>query len=177
MPIQSNQPESVTQRRKTGVFVETSSESPYCTMGHVFSRSWHSCKLICKRSLSIHNSSYWWVNDIWPSEDSPVEVGPTECSRHLEIWSSLHVRLLPATLQYTLWYKIVLCATMYISFLLTGYFWSGLHLNVEMSSHVMCVLRLLSHTCMQMRVCEGRAATPKLSASGHYPSGRAWCAN
>ena len=40
----------------------------------------------------------WMI--FWPSEDSPVEVGPTECSRHLEIRSSLHVRLLPATLQY-----------------------------------------------------------------------------
>ena len=48
----------------SGVFVETASEMSYCTMGHVFSRSWHSCKLICKRSSSIHNSSYWWVNDI-----------------------------------------------------------------------------------------------------------------
>ena len=34
-----------------------------------------------------------------PSEDSPVEVGSTECCRHLVFKSSLHVRLLPATLQ------------------------------------------------------------------------------
>ena len=34
----------------------------------------------------------WMI--FWPSEDSPIEVGPTECSRHLEIRSSLHVRLL-----------------------------------------------------------------------------------
>ena len=27
-----NQPESVRQRRKTGVFVETASETPYCTI-------------------------------------------------------------------------------------------------------------------------------------------------
>ena len=39
----------------------------------------------------------WMI--FWPSEVSPVEVRPTECSCHLEIWSSLHVRLLPATLQ------------------------------------------------------------------------------
>ena len=39
----------------------------------------------------------WMI--FWPSEDCPIEVGPTECSRHLEIQSSLHVRLLPATLQ------------------------------------------------------------------------------
>ena len=39
----------------------------------------------------------WMI--FWPSEDNPIEVGPTECSRHLEIRSSLHVRLLPATLQ------------------------------------------------------------------------------
>ena len=39
----------------------------------------------------------WMI--FWPSKDSPVEVGPTECNRHLEIQSSLHVRLLPATLQ------------------------------------------------------------------------------
>ena len=37
---------------------------------------------------------------IWPSEDSPVEVGSTECSQHLVFESSLHVRLLQATLQY-----------------------------------------------------------------------------
>ena len=39
---------------------------------------------------------------LWPSEDSLVEVGPTECSRHLVFESSLHVRLLPATLQWFL---------------------------------------------------------------------------
>ena len=39
----------------------------------------------------------WMI--FWPSKDSPVEVGPpTECSCHLEIQSSLHVRLLLATL-------------------------------------------------------------------------------
>ena len=37
----------------------------------------------------------------WPSEDSPIEVGSTECNRHLVFESSLHVRLLPATLQQT----------------------------------------------------------------------------
>ena len=37
----------------------------------------------------------------WPSEDSPVKVGSTECSRRLVFESSLHVRLLPATLQCT----------------------------------------------------------------------------
>ena len=36
-PIQSNQPESVRQRRKTGVFVETASETPYCMIRHIFS--------------------------------------------------------------------------------------------------------------------------------------------
>ena len=56
---------------------------------HVFSRSWHCCKLLCKRSSSIHNSSYWWVNDILTSKDSPVEVGSTECSRHHVFQSSL----------------------------------------------------------------------------------------
>ena len=40
----------------------------------------------------------WMI--FWPSEDSLVEVGPTECSRHLEIQSS---RLLPATLQWPKW--------------------------------------------------------------------------
>ena len=39
----------------------------------------------------------WMI--FWPSEDSPVEVGSTECSRHLVFESSLRVRLLPATLQ------------------------------------------------------------------------------
>ena len=39
----------------------------------------------------------WMI--FWPSEDSPVEVGSTECSRHLVFESSLHVNLLPATLQ------------------------------------------------------------------------------
>ena len=60
--IQSNQPESVRQWRKTGVFIETASETPYCMMRHVFSQPWHSCKLISK---CLHNSSYWWVNDIF----------------------------------------------------------------------------------------------------------------
>ena len=41
----------------------------------------------------------WMI--FWPSEDSPVEVGPTECSCHLVFRSSLHVGLLPATLQYS----------------------------------------------------------------------------
>ena len=39
----------------------------------------------------------WMI--FWPSEYSPIEVGSTECSRHLVFESSLHVRLLPATLQ------------------------------------------------------------------------------
>ena len=75
-PVYSHitEPESVRQRRKTGVFVETASETPYCMMRHIFSRSWHSCKLICKRLSSIHNSSYWWVNDILTHEDCPVEL-------------------------------------------------------------------------------------------------------
>ena len=34
----------------------------------------------------------WMI--FWPSEDSPVEVGPTECSCHLVFESSLHVLLL-----------------------------------------------------------------------------------
>ena len=37
----------------------------------------------------------WMI--FWPSEDSPVEVGSTECSRHLVFESSLHVRLLVST--------------------------------------------------------------------------------
>ena len=59
--------------------------------------------------VSLHASAHhpyttlatgeWTI--FWPSEYSPVEVGPTECSRHLEIESSLHVRLLPATSQWT----------------------------------------------------------------------------
>ena len=40
----------------------------------------------------------WMI--FWPSEYSPIEVGSTECSRHLVFESSLHVRLLPATLQW-----------------------------------------------------------------------------
>ena len=40
------------------------SEMPYYMMMHVFSRSWYSCKLKYKCSLSIHNSSYLWVTDI-----------------------------------------------------------------------------------------------------------------
>ena len=40
----------------------------------------------------------WMI--FWPSKDSSVEVGLTECSRHLVFESSLHVRLLPATLQH-----------------------------------------------------------------------------
>ena len=38
----------------------------------------------------------------WPSEDSAIEVGSTKCIRHLVFQSSLHVRLLPATLQWLL---------------------------------------------------------------------------
>ena len=34
----------------------------------------------------------WMI--FWPSKDSPIEVGSTECSRHLVFESSLHVRLL-----------------------------------------------------------------------------------
>ena len=49
-------------------------------------------------SYTILATSEWMI--CWPSEDSPVEVRPTECSRHLVFHSSLHVRLLPATLQY-----------------------------------------------------------------------------
>ena len=54
----------------------------------------------------------WMI--FWPSEDSPVEVGSTECSRHLVFESSvrtckvatsnLTIRLLPATLQYSIVY-------------------------------------------------------------------------
>ena len=41
----------------------------------------------------------WMI--FWPSKDSPVEVRSTECSRHLVFELSLHVRLLPATLQWS----------------------------------------------------------------------------
>ena len=68
------------------------------TMGRVFSRSWHYCKLICKRHhpYTTLATGEWMI--FWLSDDSPVEVGSTECNRHLEIRTSLHVRLLPATL-------------------------------------------------------------------------------
>ena len=35
----------------------------------------------------------------WPSEDSAIEVGPTECSRHLEPWGSIRASHLKAGLQ------------------------------------------------------------------------------
>ena len=41
----------------------------------------------------------WMIHVFWLSEDSPVEVGSNECSRHLVFKSSLLVRLLLATLQ------------------------------------------------------------------------------
>ena len=41
------------QRRKSGVFVETASETPYCMIRYVFSRSWHCCKL-SMQALIIH---------------------------------------------------------------------------------------------------------------------------
>ena len=41
----------------------------------------------------------WMI--FWPGEDTGVEVRSTECSRYLVFQSSLHVRLLPATLQFT----------------------------------------------------------------------------
>ena len=44
----------------------------------------------------------WMI--FWLSEDCPVEVGPTECSCHLVFESSLHVRLLPATLQFSMYF-------------------------------------------------------------------------
>ena len=43
---------------------------------HIDNRSWHSYKFRCKRSSSIHNSSYWWVMIFWPGEDSPLKSGP-----------------------------------------------------------------------------------------------------
>ena len=49
----------------------------------------------------------WMI--FWSGEDSPVKVRSTECSRHLVFQSSLHVRLLLATLQLThpiLWYSL-----------------------------------------------------------------------
>ena len=42
--------------------VETTSETPYCTISHVFHQSWHSSKLICKRSssqCSAHSGQEW----------------------------------------------------------------------------------------------------------------------
>ena len=41
----------------------------------------------------------------WPGEDSPIEVRSTKCSRHLVFQSSLHVRLLPATFQYSVFFN------------------------------------------------------------------------
>ena len=101
MPIQSNQPESMRQWIKTGDLVKTASETPYCMIRHIFSRSWYCCKLLCKRSSFTQTTlaiDEWKI--FWPSEVSPIEVGSTECSCHLVFESSLHVRLLPATLQY-----------------------------------------------------------------------------
>ena len=62
------------------------------TILHFFSRSWHSCMLICQCPSSTHYSSYWWVNDILTQQK-------LSHSCHLEILSFLHVRLLPAILQ------------------------------------------------------------------------------
>ena len=45
----------------------------------------------------------WMI--FWPGKDSPIEVRSTECSCHLVFRSSLHARLLPATLQYLHWKK------------------------------------------------------------------------
>ena len=68
MPIQSNQPESMRQQKKTG------QDCLWDAMiKHVFSRSWHCCKLLCKCSSSTHNYSYWWVNE---SVTSPLIDNP-----------------------------------------------------------------------------------------------------
>ena len=53
-----------------------------------------------------------WMT-FWPSKDSPIKVGCTECSCHLEIPSSLHVRLLPATLQISKHYREVIPVKFY----------------------------------------------------------------
>ena len=47
----------------------------------------------------------WMI--FWLSEDSPVEFGSNKCSRHLVFESSLHARLLPATLQYICIYTMI----------------------------------------------------------------------
>ena len=81
--------------KKTGVFVKTALETPYYMITHIFSQSWHSCKLICKRSSSTHNSSYCWVS-LDPAKIVPLKLGPLSVGHHLEIPPSS----LPATLQY-----------------------------------------------------------------------------
>ena len=53
--------------------VETAFEMPYCMIKHVFSRSWHCCKVLYKRSSSTHNYSYRWVNE---SVTSPLIHNP-----------------------------------------------------------------------------------------------------
>ena len=99
MPIQSNQPESVRQRRKL-VFLSKLPLRRHIARWGTFSVE---PGILVSLYASAHHpyttlaTSEWMI--FWPSEDSHVEVGPTECSRHLEIRSSLHVRLLPATLQ------------------------------------------------------------------------------
>ena len=58
--------------------------------------------------VSLYASTHCWYITVannkwmifWPNEDNPVEVGFIECSHHLVIQSSLHARLLPATLQW-----------------------------------------------------------------------------
>ena len=72
------------ERAKRHIFIQAASEPPYCTISHVSNQSWHCYKFKCKCSSSIHNSSYWWVNDILTRQRySPVEVihcRSTECS-------------------------------------------------------------------------------------------------
>ena len=75
--------------KNTSIFVKTASELPYCTIFYIFYLSWHSYKFICKSLSFIHNSSYWWVNDILTWQSSP----PSRCEffgeKNCDWWTSI----------------------------------------------------------------------------------------
>ena len=60
---------------KNGGFIATASETPYCTIRHIFSWPWHSCKLYAS-SHHPHTTlatGEWKI--FWPGWDGLVEMG------------------------------------------------------------------------------------------------------
>ena len=92
--------------KKNQCFIETASEPPYCTISHnsidpgIFITLYASAH----HPYTTLATGEWMI--FWPSEDSPIEVGSTECIRQLVFQSSLHVRLLA---RHKYYYKVHTC--------------------------------------------------------------------